>query len=70
MEYAKSLKHRDKLEMELKGIQWKIDNSTKIKIQMQSWYYKKMDEYKKFLIENNLTALTITIPVEPIAQRD
>lgn len=66
MDYSKSLKRRDKLEVELQGIQWKIDNSTKIKVQMQSWYYKKLDEYRKFLLENNLTSININVPADKL----
>lgn len=65
MDYSKAIKRRDKLETELKGIQWKIENSTKIRVQMQSWYYKKLDEYKTFLAENNLTPVVIDILQKP-----
>lgn len=61
MEYTKALKQRDRLELELKGLIEKVTNSKKIKISLQSWYNKKEDEYRKFLSENGLEPISITL---------
>ena len=61
MDYSKALKKRDELELELKGIQWKVNNADKIKTNTQSWYYKKETDYIKFLKENNLIPVNITL---------
>lgn len=61
MDYTKALKKRDQLENELKGIEWKIENSKRIKTNMQSWYNKKEDEYRLFLKDNNLQPVGIVL---------
>lgn len=67
MEYSKALKQRDRLENDLTSIQWKVNNSDKIKTNMQSWYYKKEAEYIEFLKDSNLTPLKIRLsqPLPP-----
>lgn len=61
MDYSKALKQRDKYENELKSIQWKVNNADKIKANTLSWYYKREQEYIKFLNENNLQAVNIEL---------
>lgn len=65
MDYTKALRQRDKLENELKGIDWKVKNSNTIRINMQSWYYKKLEDYKVFLGENKLSPVSIDINEKP-----
>lgn len=65
MEYTKAIKKRDQLENELKSIEWKIHNASKIETNMKSWYNKKEDEYKNFLDENKLKPLNITLLIKP-----
>lgn len=54
MKYLKALKRKEKLEEELSGLKWKVENAGRLIESSQIYYDKKEKEYFEFLKEEKL----------------